>query len=156
MSTKIRTVEGEGLLKISGAEDYLETHEVAVGPLIYPRADFLKAVAAELDVIVVERSELPEVQPRDPKRGYNVGAVRMLDCSDYDAAECRATGLRWLALAEYMDANPPVDEAQVERIAKAVRDEDIARGINVGTSDAYLPMAASLYRGGIRAPEVTP
>lgn len=90
---------------------------------IVPRAEFLAAVAAECDVIVIPRTDLPPVERTSnsilvddylssPHRPY----------VELNADAARQMGLRLLALAEHLDAHPPVDEAQVEALAKALAD----------------------------------
>lgn len=121
------------------------------------RAEFLAAVASELnvrivpaDAIVVERSELPGVDADGYADGIGWGAKdRTKYPSDY-AAKARRSGLAFLAVAEYLDANPPVDDAQVAVVMDTIRAADIERtGQSLMDSD-YRLMAVSLIRAGVR------
>lgn len=84
----------------------------------YGRADFLDAIRTELNVIVIDRADLPEVSAGQDS--YLVGDRVVPD--DYTAAEARTAAREYLAVAEYLDAHPPVDEAQVEALAKIIRE----------------------------------
>ena len=65
--------------------------------------------------------------------------------------EDREVGLAHLALAEYLTANPPVDEAQVAKIGASLAAEDKSLGRHVGTTESqYHEIARSLYRAGVR------
>lgn len=80
------------------------------------RADFLAAVAAECDVIVIDRATLPEViVDGDMRQLVHAGYVERHNTAS--PVEEREAALMHLALAEYLDAHPPVDEAQVEALA---------------------------------------
>ena len=87
------------------------------------RADFLAAVETECgvrcvpaDAIVIERAELPEVSARVGYPGlvYITGGLYSLAITD---AHSRA--LEYLALAEYLDAHPPVPPGQVTKLLTA-------------------------------------
>ena len=94
----------------------------------FATADFLAAVQSELhvrlvpdDAIVIGRGELPEVHST-PMAVTVDGNYRTIDreFKDYNADYARETGLRLLALAEYLDAHPPVDEAQVKELSTLI------------------------------------
>jgi hypothetical protein len=115
-----------------------------------PRADFLAAVASELDAIVIERAELPKVEPVGARGRLSVegGSLVLVDGDTTEST--REIALRWLAGAEYLREHPPVDEAQVRAITTALRAEgNFPEGVDLR------PMAESLYRAGVRV-EVTP
>jgi len=83
-----------------------------------PRADFLAAVETECgvrmvpaDAIVIDRAELPGVDLTSDGQPWAYGQTTQ------SAEKGRAVALAFLALAEYRDANPPVDEADVEALA---------------------------------------
>lgn len=118
------------------------------------RADFLKAVADELDVIVVERSELPEVT-RDGDEwlaSHAKATGTWMDDKIATADALRGRAAECLALAEYLDANPPVDEAQVEAWTRILTD------VEMDHPDGPTPstIARRLVEKGIRVREVTP
>lgn len=86
-----------------------------------PTADFLAAVASELDVIVIPRADLPEVRKDGTDsmdfrvEGGDVGGIY----SDESTAQgARANAIAWLAIAEYLDAQ--VDEAEVKALTEAL------------------------------------
>lgn len=91
------------------------------------RADFIAAVETELGVIVIDRAELPFVEPEvEGFSGYvgldGEGSVAT-DPTPLlaSAAQHREQALRHLALADYLEANPPVDEAKVRALAADVK-----------------------------------
>jgi len=94
-----------------------------------------------VDAIVIERGELPEV---DVKGNWATVSSR----ESYvitDPAQHREFAAQHLAIAAYLDANPPqppIDEAQVEALANALR----AAG---GTLNPDI-RARSLYLAGVR------
>jgi len=126
------------------------------------RADFLAAVATECnvrivpaDAIVIERGELPEVVKHGVKEIAAGGIYRTIDkeLSTYTARYAREVGLNLLALADYLDAHPPVDEAQVKALARLIADHVdpaslVGSGERVSTTSADL--ARSLVLAGVR------
>ena len=93
---------------------------------IVSRADLLAAIAAECGVIIVDRAELPEVT--EAPYVLAAGPVDHGMTRD-DALDHRAWALGHLALAEYLGAHPPVDEAQVEALDGAVKVADPRMGV---------------------------
>lgn len=74
-----------------------------------------------VDAIVIERSELPSVHACDdgPDRVHIGGHDKETWIDEQDTPQAiRAVALRNLALAEYLEAHPLVDEAQVEALAE--------------------------------------
>ncbi len=90
----------------------------------YDRPDgdgWVRAQAVPTDGIFIPRADLPEVKRRELYDGYDVGGGTMANSRpDWTAAEARDLAHRWLALAEHLDANPPVDEAEVAALADAI------------------------------------
>ena len=85
-----------------------------------PRADFLAAVAAECDAIVIPREDLPErVSPSTDGKWLWADSWNCLATATPDDA--RRAARAYLALAEHLDAHPPVDEAKVEALAEVMR-----------------------------------
>lgn len=105
-----------------------------------PRADFLDAIRTELDVIVIQRSELPEVEasgrhawpietrpPSPYDDAFNSVGATGPNCPNGKPEWHRGRALAHLALAEHLDAHPPVDEAQVEALAGLMKQLDYMR-----------------------------
>ena len=94
-----------------------------------PRADLLAAVATECEVIVIDRADLPEVtadgcsrlEAYNTHEGVNFGPPTVIERGRVVAGALRGQALARLALAEHLDAHPPVDEAQVEALAAVMR-----------------------------------
>lgn len=79
------------------------------------------------DAIVIPREDLPEVVPDGTVEGIDGEPVARFRAGGWqgfagDGKSSRASALAHLALAEYLDAHPPVDEAKVEALAGLVRD----------------------------------
>jgi len=83
------------------------------------RAEFLAAVAAELDVIVIPRADLPKVTgyAKDHREGREFvtfeDGLRRVETND----NMRRLALAYLAAEEYAEKHPPVDEAEVSTLA---------------------------------------
>lgn len=82
-----------------------------------PRADLLAAISSELGVLIIDKADLPAVA------GYNathdmVGVMALSKGSD--PAALRREAFRYLAYAEHLERNPPVDEAQVDALAATI------------------------------------
>jgi len=114
-----------------------------------PRTDFLAAVAAECnvrivpaDAIVIERGELPEVTPRADGNVMCDGIV-FSTSHTVVADDYREIGARALAVAAYLDANPPVDDVQVLLISEALAD-------TVNIRNDLTKQARRLYLAGVR------
>lgn len=109
------------------------------------------------DAIVIERSTLPEVlADRD---GFHADGL-LVDIAT-TAADAMQDARAHLAIAEYLRTHPPVDEAEVERLARALRDKTHGAVIGGATWEyaadqaAWIGTARRLYLAGVRAPEVT-
>lgn len=112
MSTNIGSTFSDRVLLIEGGGPTEVSLAIGGEPIDVDRAEFLAAVAAELDVIVIPRSDLPEVTTDDTGQPYLYGTPYYGTAADH-----RADALYHLALAEHLDAHPPVDEAQVDALA---------------------------------------
>ena len=99
------------------------------------------------DAIVIERGEVPEVKG-EPGDLYVAGFSFHMHSAD-DAHE---EAVRWLAVAEHLRANPPVDEEQAERLAALILEVDVP--VNNGP-EWPTSWARDLVRRGVRV-EVTP
>lgn len=126
MSTEIITLGHEPIIRLDGnggTTSQSPYAQITAGDEVaytFNRAAFLAAVAAECGVIIIDRDDLPEVTEQNGQH-YAGGAHRSFG----DAAQYRQYALGALAIAEYLDANPPVDEADVEALA---RDLAVAAG----------------------------
>lgn len=113
------------------------------------RDDFLRAVADELDVIIIPRSDLPDVTDR-------YGLLTAINGTQSDSAttsnepdQLRRKALNLLALAEHLEQNPPIDEAAVDALADLIA----SVGIDTNSSSPSTVLAERLVRAGVRAPE---
>lgn len=85
-----------------------------------------------VDAIVIERSDLPPVAA-----GRKV-VSGPFDRSIHDSAESvRRQARHLLAIAEYLDAHPPVDEAQVEALAEDMIMAGASAPVSEGDSEAF-------------------
>jgi hypothetical protein len=94
-------------------------------------AGFTEVRVVPLDSVVIDRSELPEVEhdvdgtfARVADRQGTFGPpVRMpSNPTEHTADAIYAQGLARLAIAAYLREHPPVDEAQVKALADDIRD----------------------------------
>jgi len=119
-----------------------------------PRADFLAAVATECnvrivpaDAIVIERGELPETR---------VGTYGEAICQGWTRAghanteTVRSEARALLAIAEHLDAHPPIDEAQVKALARLIADHVDPASL-VGSGERVSTTSADLARGLVLA-----
>ena len=101
------------LLWARGQKVYFQVQD---GPTVVnadmSRADFIAAVESELDGIFISRADLPRVRV-----GIVGEAISSNGWTRSGAAEARRDALHLLAIAEYLDTHPPIDEAQVEALA---------------------------------------
>ena len=75
----------------------------------------------EREFIVIPRADLPEVKEID--QGYPIAIVpgwAPIAPINQNADECRKRALAHLALAEYLDAHPPIPEQDVEVLADVI------------------------------------
>ena len=101
------------------------------------------------DAIVIEAKRVPE-RLADWER-------ELLYASEPDSFEGMTAEDHWawalshIAEAEHLRANPPVDEAEVQRLTKVLCD------VEMDHPDGPVPhvIARRLYLAGVRAPEVT-
>jgi hypothetical protein len=86
------------------------------------RASFLAAVAAECGVIIIDRADLPETTYEASVAivRNTLGARGRDGLFEGDTKQVRDYALSLLAAAEYLDAHPPVDEADVEALARVL------------------------------------
>ena len=166
MSTKIQdTFLGKDFLEIGrqyDGEDAVEAEVRVVGRShgmdtinVLSRSDFLAAVATECnvrivpaDAIVIERGELPDVDLTWDKRAVMVDGIEYPIGASSSAEEYREIAGRALALADYLDAHPPVDEAQVEALTTSLVDAS-EYGVSWPDGEARV-MARRLYLAGVR------
>ena len=95
--------------------------------------------AARADVLVIPRTDLPEVaQARDGT--HRIGTEWF---SVDESATAWTLARQYLAIAEYLDAHPPIDQAQVNTLATLLRDT----GARPSGADA-IPIARRLIATG--------
>lgn len=92
------------------------THRIASIVGYYPVGDVPGRILEEF--VVTPRSDLPPVTVHDHGRITADGLGG--EVSGVETASRNA--LAWLALAEYLDAHPPVDEAQVRALTELIDD----------------------------------
>jgi len=161
MSTTIKSIFGSSTTIDADrpqGDTILIEHDGMSTSRIFGTADFLAAVATECnvrivpaDAIVIERGELPEVVIDDEgtyvRMASGVPVYLPSAIGGHTAADVRVHALARLALAAYLDANPPkppVDEAQVAALAAVIDASDIA---DFETNANY---ARRLYLAGVR------
>lgn len=103
------------------------------------------------DAIVIERSELPEVtgySMQSPNTGRVTFAdgLRRVEVND----DFRRLALAFLAAEIYVEARPPVDEAQVDSVFRLIN-ERTSR-----TAEENRELARHLVRNGVRIPKEQP
>ena len=135
-------VDGEGVK--------VQIADLLTDPIFITRTDFLAAVATECnvrivaaDAIVIERGELPEVQAIDRGDRISSGSDTYISSAGW-ADVYRKRARTNLALAAYLDANPPVDEAQVDFMVAVIREQ------HAWGSEASQDIARRLYLAGAR------
>ena len=139
-------------VRITGGDDLVNPHV----------ADLLRAVSEAFDVkvvpadaIVIEAGKFT-VEPAENEDlyGYRLKATAPSGRFWIRPREWYETSVDFalaiLAAADYAKWNLPVDEAEVERLAKSLYEATSATDRN-GLSD----IARRLYLAGVRAPEVT-
>lgn len=124
MSTEIKPVSDAGspLWIYADQREYVLV-QTRDGGASVDRADFLAAVAAECGVIIIDRAELPEVTESGRRDIVRLGESDERFTTG-TAAAARGEALACLALAEYLDARPPLDEADVEALARLIAEDD--------------------------------
>ena len=151
MTTAIRDAAGKGRSWIIRDAD---THVSITGSTsdgtidrasLVDRAEFLAAVADELDVIVTPRSDLPEVTSTyaGGLRAIHgpTGSEATIRAGDA-AADVHSLALCYLAIAEHLENAD--DEAQVNALARLVAAE------TNGTHIAATALARRLIEAGVR------
>src|SRR5690606_21341085 len=105
------------------------------------RAEFLAAVRDELDVIIIDRADLPPVEEQND--ALQAGHI-FLHRKDRPGRDPGEQARAWLALDEYLERHPPIDEAQVNALARLVAAE---------TNDTHIAataLARRLIQAGVR------
>ena len=111
-----------------------------------PGVAYIEVQVAPLDAVVID-GPLPKVKLLSSGHYGDIdGQVFDLTVQDADAFE--VTGMRYLAIAAHLREHPPVDEAQVERLADALYKADDDAGVsNVGYDDARTIARLMVQRG---------
>lgn len=155
MTTTIRdAVESEDHVSLSRqpgstSEVRVEVKHAYLSPRsvvgVVSRAEFLAAVEAELGVLIINRDDLPEVVESAD------GHIQARGATLLNGTAAGSDALGWLAINEYLAANPPVDEAQVNALTTILSGMAVADEHTGQRDDRVL--AEMLYRAGVRAPE---
>lgn len=82
--------------------------------------DFLAAVENELDVLVIDKADLPEVLAEDGSFAAYAPGIAEIKSVNVNTTNLRNRAYALLAIAEYADANPTVDQKQVEALTDAL------------------------------------
>lgn len=153
MTRTVESPSGQAALTITPGDDgivYLKAaNDVSEVTVPLRVADLLASVADECGVLVIDRADLPEVEDEGcgtQRLVVGVGWYAYLHPSD--AVRHHQLALGHLAIAEHLDAHPPVDAAQVEALTEALIDAEmdhpdgpvpaviarrlVARGVRVG------------------------
>lgn len=135
MSTTIKNMAGDREVRIAPVRDFggamVEIGNYILG--VYradawlPRADFLAAIEAELDVIIIDKAALDEpvyeyASGNDDAVWSAQGGHTLVVQPHRDAAWVSEHALAWLSLSRHLHAHPPVDEAQVQVLAAVMRE----------------------------------
>lgn len=92
-------------------------------------SDLLDAVRSELGVLIIDKADLPEVTAEGSR--FRVGDTSWPDAlARRTVSAIRRDALENLALAEYLEAHPPVDEQQVEALVTLLGEFDVYRSQN--------------------------
>lgn len=105
------------------------------------------------DAIVIERSDVDAVAVGGSIATLTAGTLTV-DTDGLSADDARAAAIEWLAIAEHLDAHPPVDEAKVEALAEIVKSEVLTRPKETGEFADWQTIARRLLATG--RIEVTP
>lgn len=127
MTTTIRSKYDNEEAQIARRRDGVALTLRSARGVILPRAEFIEAVATELDVIVTEKADLPEVTGDDDLGEWRVNGHPYVAVGAREVMIARAErqAHAWLAIAERVRNLPPeVDEAQVDALAKILREKD--------------------------------
>lgn len=112
------------------------------------RTDLLAAISSELGVVIIDKADLPEARPNPRSTGV-VGARGFDRALNADTDEIRADAYALLAIADYIEAGPPVDEAQVSALAEIVRAAtDTPLGAYIGADLTSTELARRLIATG--------
>lgn len=119
MSTVLQSVwsEREGEIRTAGSDDMM-VHLIVQGDgLMLSKKEFIAAVEKELDATVILHSDLPDVV----KSGSWLSVDGILVCPvDATPQQQRNIAMKYLATADYLEKNPPVDEKMVGAVAAAL------------------------------------
>lgn len=114
---------------INKGEPYLRVEEEGSFAGIHVDRDaFLGAVRSELGVLIIDKADLPEVtvEGNSTLVGVGHGPLRISASARRSTVrEMRRISLAYLALAEYLEAHPPVDEQQVEALAVLIETQKV-------------------------------
>jgi len=124
------------------------------GTVTVDRAEFLRAVETELNVIVINRADLPTVIDSRDEKELLAGPIALhLEGDEFANPDgCRKVAAAYLALAEHLEAHPPVDEAQVDALTVAIESAVDRDGVSLQESHPRA-LAHYLVQAGVRPPK---
>lgn len=100
------------------AETIWSTSRADEGTISATGADIV-AKAIKEKFVVIDRNDLPEVKPSSDGYGVWAGGTFF---HPHQEKELPSTAYQYLAVSEYLRANPPVDEKAVKELAAALDD----------------------------------
>lgn len=149
MSTEIKdSAPTDGPHTLSGSDNRWVSFSAQTGGASVwaemTKADFIAAVETELNGIFIPRDELTEVTV---KGGYlwaspatGIAEQRTLDVN---TGNLRKRAYALLAIAEYADANPPVDQKQVDALTRLLDEASAVVEWSTKTADIARALAAT-------------
>lgn len=121
---------------------------VAVAEML--TSDFVKAVETELNGVFIFRDSYPEITEADGHIVINGNSSWPVGTAHKNLEGIRSDAVANLALAEYLEANPEVDQKQVDTLTELIRE-------STGTSSGSLADdgAAAVARELIASGKIT-
>lgn len=127
MSTEIKdTVGKDGPHKLSADERWVSFFAVNQHEEVWAEMsarDFIAGVETELNGIFISKDDLPEVTGPEGT-GYVICDGKEHFHDETARAATRRSALRLLAVTEWFDKNPSVDEQQVDTLAQILADNE--------------------------------
>lgn len=139
--------------------------EVAASVMEPGHPHFTEVQVVPSDAIVIRRDELPEVEVVGGSRPFarasarTMGRFPVYSTASFNGAEdalahAEARALEFLALREYLREHPPVDEAQVEALARILAKRSAEKRGAIGPGwRSFAEDARHLVAHGVRAGE---
>lgn len=144
-------VESNDYLRIDplvGDQVRIEVYEAVGSNYVHlNRDDFIDYLAKNMNLTIIRNEEFPEVKLKNDwivSNGAHYETLGSVNGPD----EIRREAIEMLAIAEFLETKPPVDEEQVAAIAVALAD---ARLDTDGRNETwFMEEARRLYLAGVR------